>query len=120
MSALYVVNFQTAINEDWREPFSLTGADGATDLTGVSMAMDVKASSGAVVLSLSTANGRLVIEDALAGQFSVRVPVAVMATVAPGASKHDLVLTFAGGEVRRLWYGEITVLAGVTLPGAAP
>lgn len=115
MRALYAINFQIARNEDWADVFALTDEAGtALDLTGATFAMDLKKADGTVALSLTTGNGRLPVHDALSGLMGPLVLKSVLTSSLPaGVYKHDCLMTL-GGRVQRLWYGDVTVLAGVT------
>lgn len=114
MRALYAINFQVARNEDWADVFALTDEAGnALDLTGATFAMDVRKTDGTLALALTTGNGRLPVHDAAAGLMGPLVVKADIAALPAGVYRHDCLMTLAG-RTQRLWYGDVTVLAGVT------
>lgn len=115
MRPLYALNFQVARNEDWSDVFALTDDAGApVNLTGVSFTMDLKTALGTLVLSLNTANGKLPVYDAAAGLMGPLVLKTEMGSALPaGVYNHDCLMLEAG-RTRRLWYGQLTVLDGVT------
>lgn len=84
------------------------------DLTGFTAAMQVRstASSGTVILALTTENSRLTLGGA-AGTIDVLVSAADMTALTPGKYVYDLEL-YNGAEVTRLIEGSFTVKAEVT------
>lgn len=114
MSAYYRVDFQASNNEDLRQGFVLTDSAGTPlDITGAALRFGLETSAGRDVLEASTLNGRITVSDAPAGRFDLAIPAAVMATLAEGAYRHDLLLE-ASGSVRRVWTGTLTLGQGVT------
>lgn len=115
MTAYYRVDIQSANNEDLRQAFVLADDSAqALDLTGAALAMDLETFEGTDVLEATTANGRIVVHGATAGQFELAVPAAAMRTLPPGSYQHDLLLTLADGRVHRVWTGTLTLARGVT------
>ena len=115
MAAFYRVSFEVANNEDLRQSFALSGTDATPiDLTGASLKMDVASASGTTALEASTANGRIAILNATAGQIELRVPAGILRGLEPGAYQHDLVLALPSGAVRRVWAGSLMLIRGVT------
>lgn len=113
MTALFQVDFETANNEDFRYAFAIADEDGVpVDLTGASFRMDIETGAGADVLTLSTSNGRVVL-DAPAGRIDLVVPAAVMAALKANFHAHDMLMTL-GGQTTRLWAGNFSILQGVT------
>ena len=115
MAAYYRVNFEGATNEDLRQGFKLTDTEGApVSLSGATLRMEVDNLANDDVLEASLANGRIVVTNAAQGEFSVAVPASVMAAVAPGVYRHDLLLTRPDGSIQRIWEGTLTLNRGVT------
>ena len=114
MSAYYRVDFQVCNNEDLRQLFELTDTAGqAIDLSGVTLRMDIAATTGSAALEASSTNGRIAIRDAAAGRFELAIPAAIVRGLQPGTYRHDLVLSHAD-SVRRVWSGTISLCQGVT------
>ncbi len=115
MAAFYRVNFQSATNADLRQAFKLTDSNGgAVSLTGATMRMELDSLAGGDVIEASSANGRIVVTNAVLGEFSLAVPAAAMSALAPGVYQHDLLLTRTDGSVQRVWEGTLTLNRGVT------
>ena len=85
------------------------------DLTGYTARMQVRSvvDSSVVLLSLTTANSRIVL-GGVAGTVQLTVDPTVMAAVAGGQYVYDLELVSAGGSVSRLVMGTFTVRDEVT------
>ncbi len=114
MTAPYRVNLDMATNEDLRQTFKLTDSlDAPVDLGGATLAMVLEPLDGGGGLELSTANARIVVLDAAAGEFELRVPAADMALVVPGVYRHDLLLR-RDGRTHRIFEGTLTLVDGVT------
>lgn len=90
-------------------------AGGATNLTGYSARMQVRAThaSSAVLLELSTTNSRISINAAL-GKLALEVTDEVTSTLSPVKAVYDLVITDATGKATRLLEGKFVITAGVT------
>lgn len=115
MTAYYRVNFEAANNADLRQGFKLTDDAGqALALAGATLRMELDNLDGADVIEVSTANSRIVVTNAAAGEFEIGVPAAVLQTVAPGIYRHDLLLTLANGRIQRIWEGTLALNRGVT------
>jgi hypothetical protein len=114
MTAPYRVNIDIATNEDLRQPFALTdGVDQPIDITGATIEMEIEQIDGPDRLELTTANTRIVVLDAAAGEFEIAVPAAVIVVLTPGVYRHDLVLKQAG-RAQRIFEGTLTLSRGVT------
>ena len=94
-----------------RRDFEITEYDDAidpivetpVDLTGATMIMQIRADSGEAILhTFSTANGKIVIDDAPAGKFHIEAEVL---NFTAGVYKHDLQITFADGRVKTYYSG---------------
>jgi hypothetical protein len=103
-----------ANNADWSETLTL-GLPGLDITDPTSITMQLRRGDDAVDadLTLTLANGRLVIADAAARKVNVSVPVAVMATLGPGTCVHDVVVVKAGITTRAL-EGSVTIARGIT------
>ena len=113
MISTYRVNMEVATTEDLYLSVALTNASGGTlDLTAAALTLSVETGFGVSVLTASTANGRIVIVNAIAGLISVNVPASVIGAIAPGVYAHDLLLVQAG-ERHRLWSGTLNIQRGV-------
>ena len=114
MSFYYRVNFEIANNEDLSQAFAIADSSGAPiDLRGAILAMDVKDPAGSNVIQTSTANGRVILSDAINGMFSIMVPASVIRALKPGTYVHDLLLERAG-SITRVWSGTLSLAEGVT------
>lgn len=84
------------------------------DLTGFTAAMQIRstASSGTVILELTTENTRITLGDA-AGTVILSINASTMISFTPGKFVYDLEL-YNGAEVTRLIEGSFTVKAEVT------
>ena len=115
MAATYRVDFAIANNQDLHQSFALSDTTpAAINLTGAALKMTLELISDRGTSEFSTANGRIVVSNAPAGQFEINVPAALMRTLAPGGYRHDLVVTLASGAVHRVWSGALTLERGVT------
>ena len=114
MSASYRVNFQISCTEDLRQGFQLTDKSGApVDLTGAALRMGIEVASAPTAFEVSTGNGRIVLDAASSGRFSIAIPAADIATLGQGVHAHDLLVTFATGHVHRVWQGALTLDRGI-------
>jgi len=112
------VDFTIEQGATWKHSLLLKsgGESGpALNLTGYTAKMQVRAGLGAtaVLLELSTANGRIII-TAVAGRLDFLVPAAVTAALSFPAAVCDILLTSPGGEVTRLFQGVVTLSLGAT------
>jgi hypothetical protein len=76
------------------------------DLTGCSAQMMVRDASGALLLDLSTANGRLVFGD---GRIVITLTAAETAAITWTKGVYDFELTMSNGEVKRWAQGDAVV-----------
>lgn len=85
------------------------------DLTGCSARMQIreKLESTAVLLELSTTDGRITLGGA-AGTVNLRVEAVVTAAITWRTGVYDLEIEFADGTVRRLFSGPVAVSPEVT------
>jgi len=86
-----------------------------TDLTGHSFRMQIRSTveSATVVLELTTANGRLPIDDATAGKFKILLSATDTAALTAGFYVYDLEWV-NGSRVTRLFEGPLEVSREVT------
>lgn len=114
MSAYFRVIFSVANNEDLRQGFALSDQNGnPVDLTGATLRMGIDGLDESSLIEASTANGQVVVTDAVQGQFEIAIPASVMATLKVGVYRHDLILN-ASGQQRRIWSGTLDLAQGVT------
>ena len=107
---VYNVTLQVAQNEDLRQAFELKGRS----LAGTTLRMHVRDKAGELVADLTTGNGGIVVTDAAAGIFELRLYDEQLADIVPGSYEQDLLL-LDGDATTRIWFGELRVLKGVTL-----
>lgn len=93
----------------------LDATGNVVDLTGFTARMQVRANvaSPDVLLELTTANDRLVIEPTL-GRVSISLDATTTAAITWRKGVYDLELVSGAGEVTRLVAGQITVSREVT------
>lgn len=106
-----IYNLTVEQGATFEQSFLIKDATGATlDLTGCSASMQVRISVGdpTALLSLTTANGGLVMS---AGTIT---PIFDPNALTPGYYVYDLKLTDSGGEAFRLLQGSVTVTGAVT------
>jgi hypothetical protein len=99
----------------FERPFTIANDYGQpTDLTGHTFRMQIRATiEGAVVLELTTANGRIPIEDAEAGKFKILLTATETASLTAGFYVYDLEWV-DGSKVTRLFEGQLEVSREVT------
>lgn len=85
------------------------------NLTGYAAKMQVRSSAGspAIILELSTANGRI----AFPGSGAIELIIAASDTEAIASGVYDLKLYTPGGKEIRFIEGKLTVMPGVTKDG---
>lgn len=109
-----LLDFEIARNEDWADVIGFGSEDEPLDLTGATFSMDVRKDDGTLALSLTTANGRLVVADALKGLMGPLVAVAdVQSSLPVGIYTHDCLMV-KDGRTRRVWTGSLRVVNGIT------
>jgi hypothetical protein len=112
------VNMEVIDSGDWSDAFQLgTPGDTSWSFTGGSFHMDVKGSTDDAVplLSLTTANGYVVIDDPVNRILHLAVPQSVLeAALIPGRYVYDLVLISAAGVRTPLMYGWVKIKHGAT------
>jgi hypothetical protein len=109
-----IVNITVYNDADFYRTFGYqTVAGDPIDLSGGAMEMMLRrhAEDVAAMLRLATDTGEIVISDALAGQFTVRIPQATLARLDLGDYEHSNVLTIGGNKIR-IWSGTFTNNAG--------
>lgn len=116
MAARYDINIDQGQTYDLLLTYK-TAAGQVRDLTGCSVAMQIRTAPGApVVLDMADVAGGLVI-DPLDGRISISIPDEVTAGLAAGRYKYDLVIEFPNGKSRRLLEGSVKVVAGIARDG---
>jgi hypothetical protein len=94
--------------DTWTRAWELKDAAGnPIDLTGASARVQVRDAAGAVVISASTADGRLTLTPA-SGRIDMLVPYSATG-LAPGSYRFDLEVTHASG-LRRTYEQETLVV----------
>ncbi|GAA5785662.1 hypothetical protein [Chitiniphilus shinanonensis] len=75
------------------------------DLTGCILRLQVREriDSPDILLELTSANGGIVLIDAVAGDYALRASASQTAAMSWRKGLGDLEVEFPGGEVRRLW-----------------
>ena len=87
-----------------------------TDLTGYHITMQVREEydSESVILELSDANGKVVLDEAADGVIKLLVTDEVTATLTPGTYLYDLLIESPTGEKTRLLEGKFEISDRVT------
>lgn len=94
--------------DTWLRTWDLQDEDGTPiDLTGASARVQVRDWTDALVLSASTADGRLTVSPAI-GRVQMSVPAAATAGIEPGRYSFDFELTYPDGV--RTTYESATLL----------
>lgn len=107
-------------NASWEDAFTFgTAGDTTWSLTGQDFRMDVKVSrdAPAALLTLSTVNGRIVVDDVTQRIIHFNVDDAtITASLIPGTYVYDLIMYDASSPAVRtvLMGGEVCVIQGVT------
>jgi len=79
-------------------------AGGPADLTGVTVASEIRKGSESIALDCTVAGNVITVELA----------ADAWGAMGPGAGRHDVQLTFADGRVWTMLAGAVTILADVT------
>ncbi len=114
------VNLVVSNNATWEDAFQFgTVGDTSWDLTGQRFRMDVKASRDdtTALFTLSTANGRIVVDDVVQRVIHFNVADTVLAAALPPSEYvYDLVMYDNSTPTVRvqLMHGEVRVRQGVT------
>ncbi len=93
----------------WRDSSSVL-----VNLTGYTAEMDVRTSSRDLVVTLTTANGRISLGGS-AGTITLTLSATETAALAPGCYLYDLLLTSGGGVVTRLVEGAFEISGRVSV-----
>lgn len=114
-----VVDIRVFNNVTWNDVFQYgDDTDLTWDFNNKTFALDVKENakdSTAVLLSMTDANGRIVVEDAVARILSFNVPDTVIRdALIPQIYVYDLVMIDNAGVRTMLMRGQLTVEDGVT------
>jgi hypothetical protein len=119
--AYYTGTMNIACNEDWIVPFvyQTQAGDGTTapiDLTGSTLMMEMRhqETDHEVVLSLSSPTNGITLDNATAGQFSIRITRDMLSQLEEGSYVADLVRLMTNGYVERILDCAVTVVEGVT------
>lgn len=106
-----------SLNATWQDTFGIGDpTDQSWSLIGVSLQMALKADRNAVTpaLSISTDNGRILIDDAVARIFSFNVsPFDLQASLIPDEYEYDLLMVTATNTVP-IMHGKVCVELGIT------
>jgi hypothetical protein len=115
MSLSTLQNFTIQQGATWTLSFEwLDDAGVPIDLTGCTARMQLRAVVGsAVLLELSTTNGRLTLTGAL-GVIRLQVDAATTATLDRESGVYDLRITYPTGQVDVAIYGQFTLQLAVT------
>ncbi len=108
----YNINVYTGTTFSLAPVWKINGTP--VNLTGYSADMQVRAATDtAIVVELSTTNGKAVIAESL-GQVTLTLTPAQTTALTPGAYIYDLNLTSAAGDVTKILAGNFAVIASVT------
>lgn len=114
------VDMEVANNATWEDAFTFgVSGDTSWSFTGQSFHMDVKANRNdtAALFSLTSAGGKIVVDDAVARILHFNVDDTTLKAALPvGEYVYDLVMLDAGSPAVRvpLMHGEVKVTQGVT------
>jgi hypothetical protein len=106
-------------NVTWSDAFQFDRGDDTWTLTGCDFELDVQRNSydTTPLLSLSTADGRIIIDDPVQRVIHFNVaPADIQAALAPGVYVYDLVMIDTIAVRSLLMHGPLTVKQGVTYP----
>jgi len=107
------LNLEAATNADWLQPFKAVDANGdALGLSGATLRLDVRDRADNAALTLENGDG-LSVTDAAAGEFEVEVDRDVMAAIAPGLYRFDLLVEIDGLALT-VARGTLNIRDGVT------
>lgn len=111
--AVQTYNFPTHTNNDTFNgiEFEVLLNTVAVDLTGATIKMQLKDSSGKSVAEFSTTNSKLEITDAVAGKFAFKKQIIA---VSPFRYNYDIQITFSNGDKKTWIKGEWTISKDVT------
>lgn len=87
------------------------------DLTGCTLRMDIrkKLKDPEAVVTLTDANNKIVLTDAVNGRFEIRLTSTETATFDFASAVYDFEISYAGGEpTYRIFEGSVTVVPEVT------
>lgn len=118
--AFYTGVINIAKNEDWIVPFvygtPISGGVDPIDLTGSTIKLEIRKleTDREALVSLSSPSGGITIDDAVNGEFTVRLTRDRMNHLFAGTFVSDLVRTTPLGNQERLWEGTATVVEGTT------
>jgi hypothetical protein len=96
----------------WTHTLRFRDESGAPiDITGCAIrwAMRPTFDSNTLTASMSTTDGRIVLDEPTNGVWTFTLPAAVTAALTAGRYVHDCEIEWPGGRVDALWEGAITV-----------
>lgn len=106
-----------SLNMTWQDSFQIgKSTDTSWNLIAVSLQMSLKADRNSLtpLLSMSTDNGRILIDDAVARIFTFNVsPVDLQTALVPGNYDYDLLMVTATNTVP-VMHGKVCVELGIT------
>lgn len=114
------VDMEIVNNASWEDAFQFGSPDDASwNLTGQTFRMDVKGSKDQTValLTLTTANGRIVTDDVTQRVVHLNVPDAtIQSSLLPGEYVYDFIMIDGSNPAIRvaLMHGKVKVRQGVT------
>ncbi len=127
MTAVLVNRTSQELNFEWDKGSTFrysipwtTGKDrinqAPVDLTGATAKAEFRDAGGALLLTLSTTNGGIVLEpDSEAGVVQLYISAADLAGFGWSLAYYDLDITFANGDVRKLFRGTFQLFDEQTL-----
>lgn len=112
------VDMTVATNATWQDAFQFgVPTDTTWNFTGQSFRLDVKADmQGPALLTCTTANGLIVVDDPIQRVLNLNVSEALLAVLPPGAYVYDLIMQDTSSPPIRvqLMHGRIKVRLGIT------
>ena len=97
--------------------WKIQSTDLPMDLTDCQIKMQIKESacSEVALIELTTTNGKIVIESAIDGKWTIEILSADTATLSPIRYVYDMDITFPSGDVFTVCRGIIKVIEDVTV-----
>lgn len=113
-----IVNISTTSDADFERAFAYKAATSLLpiDLSGSSLHLMARSNvnSAEVSIDASTANGLIVITNAVAGKFLLMFPISILGRLPAREYVHSLIRTRIDGKKVEIWHGEIKHAIGPT------
>lgn len=91
-----------------RIPMQWTGKSGSYDLTYCEIYLEILPSiAGATLLPFNTLNGKIILNDAPNGKFTIEIPASITDSWTWTRAKYNLRVVFPNGDTFRLVEGDV-------------